>query len=68
MDGNSIQDMGAYAPTIGKNIFKMSKKFKQKFRTYISTFYVHVTSFTENQYFFVSYVKRQKKNLVQRLF
>jgi hypothetical protein len=43
--GNSIWDMGAYAPTTRKNILKISK---QKFSTYISIFYVHAPSFAEN--------------------
>jgi hypothetical protein len=46
--GNSIRDMGAYAPTTGKNIFKTLKKSEQKFSMHISTFYVHAPSGAEN--------------------
>jgi hypothetical protein len=45
--------MGEYAPTIRKNIFKMSKNSKQKVRMYILIFYVNMLSFAENRYFYV---------------
>ena len=34
----------------GKNIFISYKKSEQKFGAYISTFYVHMTSFAKNRY------------------
>jgi hypothetical protein len=58
--GNSFRDMGAYAPTIRKYIFKMYKNYEQKFSMYVFTFCVHASSFRRKPTYFVSCVKRQK--------
>ena len=52
---------GAYTPFIQNPNFKMLKNLGQKIDMYISTFYVHMQCFAEDQQFLCVVLKRQKK-------
>jgi hypothetical protein len=58
--GNAYMICGAYPPFKKKHILSMKKNSQQKFRAYISTFYVRITKFRDKPIFLVLCVEKTK--------